>query len=265
MNSSTLRRWAPIALAAMVLAACAGASAPPLPPPPTHANGLVLWRIVHDQCVPDQGSHGAPAPCALVSLAGGEAHGFVVLKDRDGVAQHLLLPTARITGIEDPALLAPDAANYFARAWDERHFVTDRLGRRLDRTQLSVAVNSAYGRSQDQLHLHIDCLAPAVGAALRGATIPRGGRWASQPVMLKGHPYRVRWLGEAALASDEPFKRVAHDIPGARRAMGAWTLALVGATGADGAPGFYLLAARADPAHGDYGSAEELQDHACEV
>lgn len=250
-------------LAAALLAGCAGPVAAPLPSPPVHPNGQALWGIVHDQCVADQLAHAAPAPCAVVSIANGEAHGFVVLKDRTGLAQYLLMPTAKITGIEDAALLEPKAANYFARAWDERGLVEDRVGRPLGGSRISIAVNSVYGRSQDQLHLHIDCLDPAVGRILQAADIPRTGRWADHSIALKGHPYRIRWLDAGALASTNPFKLLARAMPGARQAMGAWTIALVGATGADGAEGFYLLADRADPAAGDRGSAEELQDHAC--
>jgi len=43
----------------------------------------------------------------------------------------LLLPTARISGIEDPALLAPDSVNYFAVAWKERSELERRLGKAL--------------------------------------------------------------------------------------------------------------------------------------
>ena len=207
--------------------------------------------------------HDTPAPCAVVSIANGEAHSFVVLKDRNGVAQHLLMPTAKITGIEDGALLEPGAVNYFAEAWDERRLVEDRVGHPLSRSRISIAVNSIYGRSQDQLHLHIDCLDPTVGRTLQAAHIPRTGRWADHSIELKGHPYRVRWLEAGELASTNPFKLLAGAMPGARGGMGAWTIALVGATGPDGAQGFYLLADRADPAAGDPGSAEELQDHAC--
>jgi CDP-diacylglycerol pyrophosphatase len=255
-----------IAFAAIVLLAlsgCAGGTGA-LPPPPVRPNGQALWRIIHDQCVPGEESRHAPAPCAVVSIPDGVAHGFVVMKDRTGVAQHLLLPTAKITGIEDPLVLEPQAANYFARAWDERGLMQARLPHPLGRSQISIAVNSIYGRSQDQLHLHIDCLDPAVGAALKAAAIPHDDRW-NHVVSLDGHAYRVRWLDEARLATTNPFKLLARVQPGARRAMGAWTLALVGATGPGGAPGFYLLADRADPAHGDNGSAEELQDHACRV
>jgi CDP-diacylglycerol pyrophosphatase len=52
-------------------------------------------------------------------------------------------------------------------------------------------------------------------------------------------------------------------MPGARGEMGAWTLVLVGETDPGGRPGFYLLADRADPAHGEDASGEVLQDHDC--
>jgi CDP-diacylglycerol pyrophosphatase len=245
-------------LAAATLTACAGVRAP-LPPPPVHANGGTLWRIISTQCLPGQLERHDPSPCAKVSLDGGQAHGFVLLKDRDGVAQYLLMPTARITGIEDPAILAPDAANYFARAWDEREVTPRRLGRPLAAADLSVAVNSIYGRSQDQLHLHIDCLDRTVAAALRQAAVPHDGDWAAHRVTLHGHAYRIRWLAADQLASTNPFELLADSLPNARREMAAWTIALVGAP--EG--GLYLLADRVHPAAGDRASAEELQDHDC--
>ncbi|HEX5262321.1 MAG TPA: CDP-diacylglycerol diphosphatase, partial [Phenylobacterium sp.] len=85
-------------LAAAVVAGCASL-APDLPPPPVRPNGQTLWHILHDQCVPGQQARGAPAPCALVTTNEGEARGYVLLKDRTGPAQFLLLPTAKITGI----------------------------------------------------------------------------------------------------------------------------------------------------------------------
>jgi CDP-diacylglycerol pyrophosphatase len=248
----------------LALSACT-ALGPALPPPPLHPGGQALWRIIEDQCLPDQFSHGDPAPCAEVSLADGQARGYVVLKDRAGVAQHLLMPTAKITGIEDPALLAPGAVNYFARAWQARSFVEDRLGHPLNRSQISIAVNSIYGRSQDQLHLHIDCLDRGVGEVLQKADVRRGGGWADQTVALKGHSYRIRWLDAGALDGTDPFKLLARSLPGARQAMGAWTIALVGAVRADGVDGFYLLADRTDLDRGDPGSAEDLQDHNCRL
>ncbi|MFL5335471.1 MAG: CDP-diacylglycerol diphosphatase [Geminicoccaceae bacterium] len=53
-----------------------------------------LWKIVHGRCVPNQRLHGDPSPCTMVELRGGVARGYAVLKDRRGVAQYLLIPTA---------------------------------------------------------------------------------------------------------------------------------------------------------------------------
>src|ERR1700722_9142029 len=63
-----------------------------------------LWKIIHDKCLPNEEQHGQPAPCPTVDLSNGKADGFVVLKARGGGTQYLVMPTAKITGIEDPAV-----------------------------------------------------------------------------------------------------------------------------------------------------------------
>ena len=249
---------------ALLISGCATPhpTLPLLPPPPMHANGGTLWTIISTQCVPGQLQHNDPKPCALVSLDGGLRRGFVLLKDRQGVAQHLLMPADKITGIEDPQLLAPDRPNYFAEAWKARRFVEERLGHPLAREDVSVAVNSIYGRSQDQLHLHVDCLASGVRDALKADAPQIGASWSDRSFNLNGHPYRIRRLPAAALERTDPFRLLARDVPDAAANMGAWTLVLVGET-TGGAPGFYLITTRADPAHGERASGEDLQDHAC--
>jgi len=237
---------------------------PVLPPPPPHANGQVLWHIVHDQCVPDEVVHAQPAPCAEVVLIGGVDHGFVVLKDKHGLEQYLLMPTQDITGIEDQRVLAPGAVNYFAAAWTARSLVEARIGHALPREDLGVSVNSIYGRSQDLLHLHIDCLAPATVAALSTAAPRLTARWSREPLILDGHPYLALALAGDDLKAD-PFKLLARGVPGAAAHMGAWTLVLAGARGRGGTPSFILLASEADPLMGRFASGEELQDHDCAV
>ena len=86
-----------------------------------HADSDALWNLVSGQCVVDQVADGDPAPCTTVDLAGG----WVVLKDTVGPRQYLLIPTAKVTGIESPDLVGPAAPNYFAAAWRARSF-TDR-------------------------------------------------------------------------------------------------------------------------------------------
>lgn len=226
---------------------------------PAHAaNPDALWQIVHDRCVPDQQTKGVPAPCARVDLAGGT----VVLKDLVGDTQYLLMPTAKVTGIEDPAILAPSAPNYFAAAWRARDLVDARVGRSLPREDIGLAINSIYGRTQNQLHIHVDCLRPDVIAALRANGALVGLHWSPFPVQLLGHPYLARRAGSEDLSHVNPFALLANDVPTAHADMGKWTIVAAGIT-LSGHPDFILLADQARLTIGDRGSGEELQDHAC--
>ena len=64
------------------------------------------------------------------------------------------------------ALLKVHSENYFADAWQAREYVSGALHEVLPRDDIGLAINSLRGRSQDQLHIHIDCIRPDVRAAL---------------------------------------------------------------------------------------------------
>jgi CDP-diacylglycerol pyrophosphatase len=221
-----------------------------------------LWKLLHDRCVPDFTAHGDPAPCAEVVLPEDAPSGWVVLKDRDGATQYLLMPTQKITGIEDAAILAPNAPNFWAAAWDARTFLLARVGHALPRAAISLAINSPYGRTQNQLHIHIDCLATDVAATLAAHLNGIGLGWTALP--LEGHAYRARRLDGASLEQN-PFRLLADDPAVGPAGMGRHTLVLVGETFADGKDGFVLLDDQVDLAAGDRASGEELQDHACAI
>ncbi|PEG42081.1 CDP-diacylglycerol diphosphatase [Mycolicibacterium agri] len=222
--------------------------------PPAAADPNALWSIVAGQCVPDQRQHADPAPCALVTGT------YAVLKDIVGATQYLLIPTARITGIEDPQILTPDAPNYFADAWRARTFVEERAGRELPRDWLSLAVNSAATRTQNQLHIHIDCVRADVHDALAAHADDIGPTWTPFPVLLAGQPYRAMAVPGAELTVN-PFRLLADGLtPG--QDMGQQTLVVVGGTAADGAERFILLDGHFDGARPGSGSGEDLQDHA---
>jgi CDP-diacylglycerol pyrophosphatase len=222
-----------------------------------------LWKIVHGRCVPDQELNHDPAPCTAVTLAGGEARGYAILKDIKGATQFLLIPTARIKGIESPELLAPLSPNYFAAAWAARAAMEAVLHHPVPREDIGLAVNSPHARSQEQLHIHIDCLRADVVAALHADEAAIGPAWAPLQAPLAGHTYRARFLSETALSASNPFKLLAADVGAA--AMAQQTLVLAGAVSADGRPGFVLLADHFDPSTGDRASGETLQDHDCAV
>lgn len=244
---------AALAIALEVLSATAARAADP----------NALWEIVHGQCVPHQQQRDDPTPCAMVALHDGAERGYAVLKDRDGATQFLLIPTAPISGIESPELLAPDAPNYFAAAWQARTYLDHRTHRELPRESISLAINSKLARSQAQLHIHIDCIRVDVRDTLRTHAAQIGGRWAPLDAPLAGRRYlAMRVLGEE-LGHADPFKLLANGVPGAREEMERHTLVVVGATFAGEGPGFVILDDRADPSVGNWGGGEDLQDHAC--
>ena len=183
-----------------------------------------------------------------------------MLKDLVGATQFLLIPTARVAGIESPEVLAPDAPNYFADAWRARSYVEQRAGRGLPRDWVSLAINSAAARSQNQLHIHVDCVRADVRQALATNAGAIGPTWSAFPVPLAGQQYRAIAVPGDGLDGVNPFRLLADGLAGGD-SMGAQTLVAVGSTGVDGAPGFVLLAGRADAADPGSGHGEDLQDH----
>jgi CDP-diacylglycerol pyrophosphatase len=260
VRSRQMRRA--LALCAAVLAGFAILMAAPAGADRVDPNAL--WQIVHYLCVPDQQQNGNPAPCARVALRQGVERGYVVLKDIRGKTQYLLLPTARVVGIESPAILAPGAPNYFADAWRARSFVAAAAHRALPREDIALAINSITGRTQNQLHIHIDCIRADVREALRRAAATIGPRWATLDVPLAQHRYRALRLAQPELDAVNPFVSLADDLRPRHEDMGAETLVVAGMNW-DGKPGFVFLAHRADLAAGDIASGEELQDHDCAV
>jgi len=215
----------------------------------------VLWKFVSQQCVPDMEKNNNPAPCKKVDMAGG----YVLFKDLVGPLQYLLMPVNRITGIESPLLLKPETPHFFLAAWRERHLLSETYHAPIPDDDLAMTINSASGRSQNQLHIHMSCLRPDIAAQLAKSSSGFGPEW--QKITLLSHPYQVRTLSQQELEQESVFIRVAHEIPGASGHMGDYGLALTALP--DGR--LVLLAVKAALLKGNTGSAEELQDHQCSI
>jgi CDP-diacylglycerol pyrophosphatase len=229
---------------------------------PARADPNALWRIVHGECVPHMEAGLGPKPCERVDLDGGVEQGVAILKDLVGVSQMLAIPTRRITGIEDPQMLAPNAPPVFAVAWAAKPLVEERLHRALPREAVGLAINSAWARSQDQFHVHVDCVAIPVMKALAEYASALDGVWRAMTVPLHGRIYFARRVDSADLVDVAPLKLLADGVAGARAHMDAYSLGAVGAT-FDGKPGFVLLADQFSFEGG--GHAEDLQDHDCAI
>ncbi len=241
-----------------------------LAPAAARADAGALWHLVHDQCVPHAMAHDGPGPCAEVSLAPDADAGHALLKDLRGPLQFLLIPTRRSPGIDDPRLLAPGAPPYWAQAWHARHWLDERNGRPLPREDVVLAINSAWARSQDQLHIHISCIRPDLKAFLASRQGEIGADWRALRGGWLGHPYWVRRVAGTELDGTDPFRDVAEHVPGAAADMANRSIAVAGMRFDDGpgalVDGFVVMAGQVDWLAWSWGSGEgDTQDHDCAV
>jgi CDP-diacylglycerol pyrophosphatase len=257
MTETAMRKWRALLGAAAV--ACAALAA--LPATGRAADADALKRIVEGMCVPAMTTIGHPLPCRKVDLS----RRYAVLKDINGRTQYLLIPTDPVAGIEAPSLLSDGARNYWQDAWEARMFVEEAAGRPIARDLIGLAINSAKGRSQNQLHIHVDCVRRDVVATLRRYQSAIGPDWRPLPFRLRGHRYLATRVEGANLGGVDPFRLLADKVPRARAAMGDQTLVVIGATFKNGKPGFYVLDDYVGASLGDFASGEELLDHACAV
>jgi CDP-diacylglycerol pyrophosphatase len=228
-----------------------------------HLRSDALWHLVHNLCVPAQAKIHNPAPCRYVSPQDGSPEGYAIIKDRIGIRQYLLVPTRRVTGIESPDLLLPGRTGYWAQAWDSRSYLEGLLGNQVPRDGIGVAVNSALGRTQNQLHFHIDCVRPDVRAALKSQERRIRQSWSRVTLPPFGRSYSVRRLMEPDLSTSNVFRLVADQGPDVEGNMAIQTVVVIGAMFRDGREGFYILNDHADIGTRDPGTGEELLDRKC--
>ena len=230
------------------------------------ADRNVLWKIINEQCMPAFAAGESPKPCARVEIPSDREHGWVLLKDRRGVLQFLLMPSSRIAGIESPALEEANATHYLAQAWRSRDLLDQLHGHPLPRDAVSLTVNSARNRSQDQLHIHISCVRRDVRARLLAAQDEISEAWSPLQGGWMRRAWFVRRIDEAVLARLNPFVDVAEHVPEAAADMGRATIGVVAATFKDGKEGFVLIASLFDQSDSASGSAEDdIQEHSCRI
>ena len=218
-------------------------------------NGNALWHIISQQCVPGQQQNHDPRPCQRVDLT----QGFVTLKERNGPLQYLLMPVARISGIESAVLRDPATPDFFALAWQQRRLLSMQRGASVPDSAVSLTVNSEYGRTQNQLHIHISCLRPDIRQQLDRLAPQLDARWQRQ--ILNNHRWLIRTLSPAELEQQSSFIRLMREVPQAQQEMGKYGLAL--ASLPDGR--LALMAIKRNWLKMNRASAEELQDHRCAI
>jgi CDP-diacylglycerol pyrophosphatase len=222
------------------------------------ANPDSLWKIVHERCVPTQSEKQNPGECRLVDLS----RRYAILKDMRGASHFLLLPTEPVQGIESPRLLETSAPNYWNEAWQARRYVEESLGRTLPREDLGLSINSARRRSQNQLHIHIDCVNPEIREALDAQEANIGDAWSPGAISVAGHSFFVRRIRGADLVSMDPFHLLASRLQDPAREMAEHSLSVIGAQFKDRSEGFYVL----DSPFGLNGAAsDDVLDRSCRI
>jgi CDP-diacylglycerol pyrophosphatase len=216
-----------------------------------------LRGISIGQCVPHQRDSHLPTPCVQANLDAG----YVLLKDRNGPLQYLLMPAYRINGIESPLLLQSHTPNFFWQAWQSRGVMGKTRGSPLPDSALSLTINSRTGRTQNHFHIHISCLRSDVRQRLDQEASRISSQWLEFPGGLRGHRYLARRVTDAELVQRSPFLMLAQEVPDARDHMGRYSLAM--AQQADGS--FVLLATQRDLLTFNRAFAEEIQDHQCDI
>lgn len=185
-----------------------------------------------------------------------KADEFIILKDNSRVKpdSYMIIPTAKIIGIEDKQIFAPPFADFWAYGWQQAKTYIKRPA-----ADTALAINSATGRTQSQLHVHISCVRRDVAQTLAANEAKIGPDPATALRLTLGpgnHSYRVIKVS-GLNAADSPYNLVAA-MPGAQADMAAQSIAVVGST----TPGWYYVLDTY--AHGaNPGAAEELLDQFC--
>src|SRR5208282_328639 len=150
-----------------------------------------LRQIVQQQCVLSWQKDHNPAPCERVFLADlkDSGSGYAVIAAPGGGAHYLLVPTRTMAGIESGELLDPDAPNYFAEAWHARGLLGAFVGHDVPRTVVGLVVGIAQSRSQDQFHIHIECMQQDAFEVLRVSADHFVDVWS--PIIIAGSTYQA--------------------------------------------------------------------------
>jgi len=229
------------------------------PPLQAALEGSELWSVVN-YCRAQNSAIGLPFPCLSVQPERDGQGGYVLLRSPHLKSEILLVPTERLTGVEDPGAASAAAAVYWREAWDVRRLIGERLRRQIDPGNIALAVNAKVGRTQEQLHIHIDCVRAEVEANMSAHGPATGTGW-MRLRDFRGMPLWARWIGEDDLGVLNPVQAVADGVPGAKANLDLFGVAVVSARSDGASKGAYLIAVRSDARRAM--SAEALLDHRC--
>jgi CDP-diacylglycerol pyrophosphatase len=188
---------------------------------------------------------------------------YVILKDhntRRKPANYLIIPVSCVTGIEDSRVFSSSVVDLWEDAW-----LWSRKYPGVPAARTGLAINSKWGRTQNQLHIHISCVRPDVASYLRTKDIPM---YPAKAVALHLSPddclYKaVKVTGFTG--ENSPFKVLLATLghkDGHAVKDGDLQNQTVAVVGSEKPDEFYVLATSAEDAHCSH--AEELLEQTCQ-
>lgn len=202
---------------------------------PENAGRDALRQVVQTLCVVNWTQHHEAKPCERITFADEKdtRSGYAILADKKGGAHYLAIPTRTMRGVDAEELLDPDSLNYFGQAWANRDVLTKFVGHPVPRTAIGLAVNNAHSRTQDQFHIHIECLRQDVADALHLAAENVTATWG--PINVIGSTYQAMRIEAMNLDNTNPYVLVAKLGPEVRHHIGDYTVVVAGMQYASGA------------------------------
>jgi CDP-diacylglycerol pyrophosphatase len=227
------------------------------------ADRTALWMVVQ-ACIADHKLTGLAFPCLEVNEFSGTENGFVVVRAPLAKTHIIVSPTARVVGIEDPSLQRSSVTNFARNAWEARHYVIEAAVRPVRDSDIGLAVNSRPGRSQDQLHIHVDCLQAKYADEVRkhDSSISQQ-EWLRLQFPLRGRYYWAIRLNDPDVAHTNVFALASSLLRTSPGRLENVTLVLIPRPAEIRGGGFYLLADQYTPGASGKAHGEFLLDHSC--
>lgn len=216
----------------------------------------VLW-VALQGCLLTKKTTGRAFPCLTVDLGDKDRPGTAVLRAPGQSTHTVVMPTTAVVGLEAPELQQAAGNAYWKAALAARSYVVSALAGRLPVEQVGLAVNAENGRTQDQLHIHLDCIRSSVRASLQRHSHRLRETWIGFPGLLEGRSFLARRINADEVDSFNPFAALMQ-LPGRLPDLRATSFAIIPDAHTGLGKGFVMLAYRATKAH-----AEMLLDHSC--
>jgi CDP-diacylglycerol pyrophosphatase len=141
--------------------------------------------------------------------------------------------------------------------------VKERAGKDLPDEAIGFALNPVFARSQDQLHVHMDCVKEDVMKLLADHQGEMSSTWGSSTINFEGFDFRSLFRQADDLKSINPVQLLKKDLGDHANLIGQHTLIVIGGRSADGKNGFYILDGTSDPAGAKKIHGEDWLDKDC--